>query len=256
MRLSTTAVIMSKHQRHLDERIPSYEESIAASPPSSRPATTEKTSTHLSVSERARIKRVRLITDLVTTDVEPQISQHIEDGINRVTVIIVPSDAFPSSNSILQSSITSPTLPANSYLLRPATDDYRASFLHQSAVIQELASTIATSLVGPSSLQASPPSLPTSSVLPTRPDARQRTSFRYMFGIPDRQEHDPTGSTGSWNLGWRAEADAAATVANVNSSDVDVMVRLQDVSFRTENEMGLLESKNVKCVWCEVVVKT
>jgi len=38
--------------------------------------------------------------------------------------------------------------------------------------------------------------------------------------------------------------------------EVAVHTRLQEVSFRTESEMGLLETTTVRCIWVEIEVGT
>lgn len=78
-------------------------------------------------------------------------------------------------------------------------------------------------------------------------------------------EHDPTGETGKWELGWRSsevasenEAEAARQrerrLRILKQDEIAVATRFQDVSLRTESELGLLDTNTVKCIWIEIEV--
>ncbi|RMD39419.1 hypothetical protein DV735_g5716, partial [Chaetothyriales sp. CBS 134920] len=248
---------MSKWQEHdNDDGIPSYEESTTAHQAVISPSFSEKPP-RLSIQQRNRLKRTRLVNDLVCSQVEPVISRHLEDGIGSTVAILVPSDVLPPSTIISTSNITSPALLPNTSLVRLRQDDYKASFLHQPAVINDLASALTASLVDPTQLQLSSSSPPTprpTEPLPARPQPDQRRTLKYMAGIAE-PDQDPTGSTGSWNLGWRDESDQAETSTTVHTDEVAVVTRLQDITLRLESDMGLLESATIKCVWCSVELK-
>ncbi|RMZ78052.1 hypothetical protein DV737_g4018, partial [Chaetothyriales sp. CBS 132003] len=245
---------MSKEQDHVNDRIPSYEESIAHQG-TIGPAM-EK-SPRLSIQQRNRLKRTRLVNDLTCSQIEPAVSRHLEDGIGTTVAILIPSDILSSATIVSTSNITSPALPSNINLLRLSEDEYKSSFLHQPAVLHDLASALTASLVDPTQLQLSAmasTNLPPTEPLPARPQPDQRKTLKYMAGIAD-SDKDPTGSTGSWNLGWRDDSDPAETAATVHTDEVTVSIRLQDITFRIENEMGLLDSATIKCVWCAVELK-
>ncbi|RMZ84863.1 hypothetical protein DV736_g6589, partial [Chaetothyriales sp. CBS 134916] len=245
---------MSKEQEHVNNRIPSYEESIAYQG-TIGPAT--ERSPRLSIQQRNRLKRARLVNDLTCSQIEPAISRHLEDGIGTTVAILIPSDVLPLATIVSTSNITSPALPSNINLLRLSKDDYRSSFLHQPAVVRDLASALTASLVDPVKFQLSTlasANLPPTEPLPASPQLDQRNTLKYMTGIAD-PDKDPTGSTGNWNLGWRDDSGPAETTATVHADEVTVCTRLQDVTFRVENEMGLLESATTKCVWCVVELK-
>jgi hypothetical protein len=82
-------------------------------------------------------------------------------------------------------------------------------------------------------------------------------------------DHDPTGDTGKWDLGWRkAPSTSAGEVAApsdwtpqpalppniLRMDEIAIKTQLRDVSFRMENELGLLVTNTVKCVWVEIEV--
>ena len=261
---------MSKQSEAENDRIPSYEESIATSPPPALPATksSRKISPRQTIQQRTRQERVRRIAALVSNHIDPTISNHLEDGTTKFVIVILPSDSFPTGNStnLSTSSITSPTvtLPATLLNLRSSLrpdereEDYKGSFLAQGATVHDLTTFLHQSLLDPSALPSSQhpssgPTLAFSAELPPRPPAK--SWFQRKFGLP-LADHDPTGSTGAWNLGWRSEEDSSSTQASVTTDEVSITTRLQDVTFRTENEMGLLESRSVKCLWLEMDLRS
>ncbi|RMZ84989.1 hypothetical protein DV738_g187, partial [Chaetothyriales sp. CBS 135597] len=240
---------MSKEKEqedHANDRVPSYEESIAHQ--GVMPSPSLEKSPRLSIQQRNRLKRARLINDLICSQVEPVISGRLEDGIGATVAILVPSDALSPSTVISTSNITSPALASNTSLLRLRDDDYKSSFLLQPAVINDLASALTASLVDPAQLQVYTSALPNPQPmepLPARPQPDQRNTLRYMAGIAE-PDKDPTGSTGSWNLGWRDENDPAETnAATVRTDELTVSTRVQDVTLRLESDMGLLEMRSL-----------
>ena len=265
---------MSKQSEADRERIPSYEESIATSPqPPLSPTFSRKISHRQNIQERTRQERIRRIAALITNHLEQAISNNLEEGIDKFALLLVPSDSFPTAANITVSSVTSPSLslPTTLVLLQQGKaaereDDYKSSFLTQSTLIHHLTHTLHQSFINPESLYSipsyrqqtstQPSQSSTTQPLPQRPPPKSWLSRNLQrLSIPG-PEHDPTGSTGSWNLGWKSDIDTASTQASASSEELSIFAKLQDVTFRTESEMGLLESRNVKCVWIEMDVKS
>jgi hypothetical protein len=62
-------------------------------------------------------------------------------------------------------------------------------------------------------------------------------------------DHDPTGSTGDWKLGWRSEN---ANPESLISREHGPSVRMREIAFRTETELGLLTTTTAKCIVIEL----
>ncbi len=263
---------MSKKTEADNERIPSYEESIATSPPipnSSSTTPSRKTSPRQTIQQRTRQERTRRIRDLVTNHIEPAINHHLEDGVSRFAIILLPADSFPNESgaNLSISSITSPTLSLPTTLLnirknlQPGEQhgDYKSAFLLQRVILHDLTKTIQQSMLDPEALSSElQPQVTTSAELTTAsalpPRLPSKSWFQRKFGPPSA-DHDPTGSTGSWNLGWRSDQDPFLIHASVSTDEMTINTRVQDVSFRTESEMGLMESRSVKCIWLELDIR-
>lgn len=252
----------AKASQAAEDRIPTYEESVATSSSLRSSSSGQKTSP-LSFQERLRLQRRQRIANILLQHVEPAIAAHLEDASNDMSIILLPSDALESSLFINTSSVTSPTLGKPTSVQRLTSPDFKAAFLTSWVVLQELSDTLIRSMIDPAALpelQASladlgsstPSGNVDSSVLPERPEPR--SWLKRTFGLPPAG-HDPTGQTGKWNLGWRSEENSAMTSRTVATSQVTVTARLADVTFRTESVMGLLESTTVKCLWLDVLVR-
>jgi hypothetical protein len=240
-----------------DDRIPSYEESIAATPSlqSQRAPSSAKSTT--SFQQRIKEQRQRKIADLLLNSIEPAIARNIDDATNDFTLILIASDAFPTSASVATSSITSPYLIKPTNLVPLSGDDYRSNFITSWTVVQELSDTLIRSMIDPSilpQLQAQLPQLSSSSEtsLPARP--LPKSWLKRAFGMPPA-DHDPTGQTGKWNLGWRSEDNAALNTRTITTSDIVLTAKLADVTFRTESPLGLLESTTVKCLCLDLLLR-
>ena len=186
-------------------------------------------------------------------------------------VLLLPTDSFPdgSHTSVSTASITSPTLSLPTTLLNLRSslqqgereEDYKSSFLNQGVVVHDLTTALHQSMLNPEALysELQPQSSSSSSQIPPAaplpPRIPRKSWFQGKFGLPPA-DHDPTGSTGAWNLGWRSDADPASTQASISTDEMSISTRLQDVSFRTESEMGLMESRSVKCIWLEVDIRS
>ena len=89
--------------------------------------------------------------------------------------------------------------------------------------------------------------------LPER--AAPKSWLKRTFGMPSA-DHDPTGQTGKWNLGWKSEENPAMTARTITTNEVVITAKLVDVSFRTESALGLLGSTTTKCLWLDVLFRT
>lgn len=255
---------------------PSYEESIATQP---RPVLTprEKSTSGPSL---IRQERSRRIGHLVINFIIPCFTLHLANACNKLTIAIVPSEVLRTSSPVTERNIVAPTVPKEitATVIPLSGDENRSSFWTQHAVVQELDQALRRELCGsavpddfsfetsgfnpspvPSRLQYTPD-------LPARP--AKKSWLKRTFVLPD-PDHDPTGETGKWNLGWR-EADPsidqggswndgrAATHAvrtrTLGADEVEVHTNLRDISFRTESELGLLETTTVKCIWVEIEI--
>jgi len=103
--------------------------------------------------------------------------------------------------------------------------------------------------------------------LPPRPKSKWWLKRAFVLPGPD---HDPTGETGKWNLGWRTPETLGAPnigpgcessswkprarTKELQPDEMAISTTLQPVSFRTESEMGLLETTTVKCIWVEIEI--
>ncbi|OAL35963.1 hypothetical protein AYO20_04869 [Fonsecaea nubica] len=267
-------------ERDLHDRIPTYEEAVAVSPyasdqdPRLRPAS----STSL-----IRQERTRRIYELVVESLIPCFATHVSNLCNHLTIVVVPADMLRSTGTLTQQNVVSPSLPSHQttgVIITLVGSENHSSFWMQQAVIEELDLMLRRELSNPSTTETRSERLdekpqpqfqsqfqvqpaPGAS-LPPRPT--KSSWFKRAFVLPG-PDHDPTGETGKWNLGWRSPELAESSSGDSNSTskrregnrtlqtdEVAVHTRLQDVSFRTENEMGLLETTTVKCIWIEIEV--
>ncbi|EXJ56494.1 hypothetical protein A1O7_06838 [Cladophialophora yegresii CBS 114405] len=260
------------------DRIPTYEEALASS--SSHTVSWPRRTTSNAIS--IRDERTRRVFEVVTRVIIPSFADHISNLCNHITIVLVPADAFPASRTVTAQNIVSPS--PHSYrttgnVVALVGTENRASFWTQQSVLQELDRILRRELSGSS--PAAPPKLvdektrstqlPPLQVqpepgaqLPPRPG--KQSWLKRTFALPG-EDHDPTGETGKWDLGWRSPEHHQTNtdqfspasqrkdgVKTLQADEVSVQTKLQDVSFRTENEMGLLETTTIKCIWIEIEV--
>lgn len=247
----------TKSSEAREDRIPTYEESVASTATRSSLHTEASKKTPTTFQQRIKEQRQRRIAAILLNHVEPAMTHNLENATNDMTVILLGSDAFDRSATIKVSSITSPSPPNTTSLIRLAGSDFNTSFLNSWAVVQEISDTLIRSLIDPATipqLQAQLPQISseTSSGLPDRP--APKSWLKRTFGAPPA-DHDPTGQTGKWNLGWRSEDDPALTSRTVATNEVTVTAKLVSVIFRTESALGLLESSTVKCLWLHLLFR-
>ncbi|OCT48628.1 hypothetical protein CLCR_05050 [Cladophialophora carrionii] len=260
------------------DRIPTYEEALASS--SSHPVSWPRRTTSNAIS--IRDERTRRVFEVVTRAIIPSFANHVSNLCNHITIILIPADAFPASKTVTEQNVVSPPLHSfrtTGTVVTLSGTENRASFWTQQAVVQELDQILRRELSGSS--PAAPPKLadektqsvplPPLQVQPApgaqlSPRPSKQSWLKRTFALPD-EDHDPTGETGKWDLGWRSpepcETDTGQFsrtsqrrdgIKTLQADEVSVQTKLQDVSFRTENEMGLLETTTVKCIWIEIEV--
>jgi len=263
---------------------PTYEESIAAS--SRQPLVREKSTSTASAPSMIRQERTRRILNLVTSSIIPCFTTHLTNACNSLTIVVVPADSLQTTSTVTEQNIVTPslqTLETTGAVIPLSGDENRPSFWTQQVVVQELDAVLRRELSGGSAAEegllsdfpdSNTPTesqmqqLPTAP-LPPRPDKKSWLKRTFVLPGPD---HDPTGETGKWDLGWRSPDSPSGTgdsaigsgrtavsktrtkTRTLEGDEVFVDTRLQDVSFRTESEMGLLETTTVKCVWVEIEI--
>jgi hypothetical protein len=244
---------MSSKSSEQDDQIPSYEESIATSSRPSQPTgSSQKSPT--SFQQRIKEQRQRRIATILLDYVEPALAVHLENGTNEMTLILLGSDALDQIVHVNVSNITSPSPTRPTTLIRLNGNDFNTQFITTWSLIQELSDTLVKSMVDPATipqLQAQLPQMSSvrASELPER--LAPKSWLKRTFGLPSA-DHDPTGRTGKWNLGWRSEENPALTSRTVATNDLTITAKLTSVTFRTESALGLLESSMVKCLWMDV----
>ncbi len=263
---------------HVD-RIPTYEEALAST---SGPPNWQRRSTSSSTSSSD--ERTRRIFEVVNKAIIPSFATHVSNLCYHVTIVLVPADVLSTSTTVTEKNVISPSIQSHrttGTVVTLAGAENCSSFWSQQIVVQELDRVLRRCLSSPTSVatakdddKKTPPlALPPLQVqpapeglLPSRPS--KPSWLKRTFVLPG-EDHDPTGETGKWNLGWRSP-DAKPQAADqynwtpqpkeqpveLQKDEVAVQTNLRDVSFRVENEMGLLETTTVKCIWVEIEVGT
>lgn len=240
-----------------DKGVPSYEESIATSPPLSRDhKDLPRPSLHTQLTD-ARTRRIR---NLLATYVEPQLYTQFLDGISKRSFVLIPADVLTKQPDLTAKDVVGLPDTATVSVFRLHGDENRAAFWQQPGVLQELQSSLRARLAASGHNVEVPagPAGPSgeSKVLQSPPleEPQKRTSpswLKRQFGTPDPQ-HDPTATT-NYKLGWRPEEESLPRTT-LAMEEVRVLVRIRDVSFRVETEMGLLDSVTAKVLWLDLEV--
>ncbi|KIW41888.1 hypothetical protein, variant [Exophiala oligosperma] len=249
------------------ERIPTYEESVASSTNPRSMGRWEKSSR--SMPSMIRQERTRRIEQLIAELIVPTVSMKLSSGCSSLSIIILPSASLTANGEVTEQNIVTPGPQAQESrtVLTLRGEENSASFWTQNPVVQELEfflrqelseEPIDAATLFDNQLQAEVRSQPTAP-LPQRP--KPKSWLKRAFESPGA-DHDPTGETGKWNLGWRSPDTRSGSQdsgwrakerrRNVQRDELAVHARLENVSFRTESEMGLLETNTVKCLWVEI----
>ncbi|KAK5058900.1 hypothetical protein LTR84_011164 [Exophiala bonariae] len=257
---------------------PSYEESVRSTTwtsqnSHSRP-TGEKSLSSIpsSVPSMIRQERTRRIQNLIVTEILPCFSSHLTNSVNNLTIVIVPSNSLPDTcHKLNAASLVTPSfqsLSTTGAVIALSGEDNQANFWTQHSVMQELNLLLHRELTGkfperdplserhehrPESQYGLKPQ-----ASPSMPERPQKKSWlkRALPQLPQLPgpEHDPTGETGKWNLGWRSPLPENLTAQVLNPDEIAVHTKLQEASLRTESEMGLLETTTAKCIWIKIEV--
>lgn len=258
---------------------PSYEESVGSktwTTLASRPMIEKsQSSVASSVPSMIRQERTRRIQDLVTTTVLPCFSSYLTNAVNNLTIVIIPSGSLPKTNHELSAaSVVSPSfhsLSTTGAVISLTGEDDRANFWTQQPVVQEFDLLLHRELSG-----RFPQQDPLAERREHRPESQYQLKPQVTPGLPERPQkkswfkrtmpqlpqlpaadHDPTGETGKWNLGWRSSAPDThdlPTARVLNLDEFSMHTKLQDVTLRTESELGLLETTTVRCLWVKIEV--
>ncbi|KIW51021.1 hypothetical protein PV05_09780 [Exophiala xenobiotica] len=258
-----------------NERIPTYEESMATAPVSTSTSKPwqNSSSSGPSIIRQERTRRVR---HLITNSITPTFTFHLANGCSHLSIIILPSESLRNSKALTEQNIVTPSPQSQETrtLLALNGEENRASFWMQGAVVQELDCLLRRELSdeAATAVTSNPDSRPEAqplhaTELPPRPKSKWWLKRAFVLPGPD---HDPTGETGKWNLGWRTPETLGAPnigpgcessswkprarTKELQPDEMAISTTLQPVSFRTESEMGLLETTTVKCIWVEIEI--
>jgi len=245
------------HLEH-DHEAPPYEDSTTQPPAFSDRKEPDRPALHAQLADI----RTRRIQNVLTTHIEPLLYSHFLDGIDKRGFIIIPADILTQQPHLAAQDIVNLPNAGNFTLLRLHGDENSAAFWQQASVLEELASSIRARLTSSGyKVEATTAELLTKPQPPPQPSpaldqTQQQASpswFKRQFGTPGPQ-HDPTATT-KYRLGWRGEYEDLPR-RRLAQDEVRVTVRVREVSFRVETEMGLLDSVTGKALWLELEVGT
>jgi hypothetical protein len=233
---------MEKQQHHEEDEAPAppYEESESTSIP------VEKSLQHPShlptAQERAAELRHQRVKLLVDGHVEPLLEGAILHG-NSQTIIVVPSDAIEASTVLTTSHLVHRPSTSSTSIVQLQGPNSTAAFWTQPKVVEEFKNAVQGLLYGENSSSQPTETLPPRPATLSSPVTGKKSWLKRTFGVPG-PDHDPTGSTGDWKLGWRSN--------DVNSKQHGPTVGIKDVAFRTETELGLLTTTTARCIFMEL----
>lgn len=196
-----------------------------------------------SLQGRAAEVRQQHVQLLIDGHITPLLEDAILHGKQSQTIIVVPSDAINANVVLTASNLVHRPKSASTSIIQLQGPNSAGAFWTHSKTIESLergTHGILRSMIGPPQPTEALPARPAELASPI---TGQKSWFKRTFGMlgPD---HDPTGSTSQWKLGWR-------------SDDVDGRpVKAKEVAFRIETELGLLVTTTVKCVVIDVEWKS
>lgn len=234
------------HEEH-EEAAPPYEESECTPILSEKAA--QRSSSSLNAHERLaeiRQQRVRLLVD---GHVGPLLESAILLGKQSQTIIVVPSDAIATSAVLTASNLVHRPKSTSTNLIQLQGLNSTGAFWTQLRVVQDLEKTIRSTLQYMTGASQPTASLPVRPADLSSPTTGQKSWMKRTFGMPG-PDHDPTGSTGQWRLGWRA--DDRESPLELAHNEFALSAKVRDVSFRTETELGLLTTTTGPCIMIEV----
>jgi len=249
-----------------DERVPSYEESVASNniPAANSPlrlnhAISDSKSPRQPLQNQIATTRSSRIHSVLTAYIEPLLDAQGLNGIAKSTFVLIPSDTLSNLPNLKSTDLAGlPESARNVTVVRLHGPDHQAVFWQQPAVVQQLVSDLKARLAasGHKLEEASAPQPQPQPQRPTLPAGGRSSWLKRSLNIG--QTSDPTASTRHWKLGWRSDdgdGDGGGT-GSLGLDLVRVKARVGDVSVMTESELGLLLTDTVKGIWLDIEVGT
>jgi hypothetical protein len=234
---------------------PPYEDSTTPPPAFSESKEIARPSLHSQLTET----RTRRIQNLLAAQIEPLLYSHLLDGIYKEVFLVIPSDILTQQHNLATKDIVGLQDTGNVNVVRLYGDENRAAFWQQPGVLQELASSLRARLAASGYTVEPAANAAAETAQRSQPplDQPQRQTspswLKKQFSTPDPQ-HDPTATT-NYKLGWRSEDEGQAR-RTLALDEVRVLIKVRDVSFRVETEMGLLDSVTGRVLWLQLEVGT
>lgn len=228
-----------------EEPAPPYEESNTTTGLVEKP--TQPLRRSITAQERAAELRQQRVKLLIDGHIEPLLEAAILHGDSQ-TIIIVPSDAIRSSTILSTTNLVNRPKTSSTHIVQLQGPNSTGSFWMQPRVVEGLEDGIREILYGQHERPRPTEVLPPRPANLSSPVSGQKSWLKRTFGAPS-PDQDPTGSTGNWNLGWRLEH---TSIRLPNASADGLSVRLNEVAFRTETELGLLTTTTAKCIIIEL----
>ena len=236
-----------QHREEEEEPAPPYEESNIT--PRLEEKLSQRSQNSPTAQERAAVLRQERVKLLVDGHIEPLLETAILHG-NSQTIIVVPSDAIETSIVLKIINLVHRPKTSSTHIVQLQGPNSTAPFWTQAKVVEELERAIDGVLYGAShpSQPSQPLAFPPRPADLSSPITAQKSWLKRTFSAPD-PDHDPTGLTGEWKLGWRSEH---ANLQSSNIRDRGPSVRVKDIAFRMETELGLLTTTTGRCVVIEL----
>ena len=237
---------MEKSHLEEDEQpAPPYEESDNTPRPVEK--STHRSPHSLTAQERVAELRQQRVKLLVAGHIEPLLETAILHG-NSQSIILIPSDSIQMSTVLTLSHLVHRPKTSSVRIVQLQGPNSTAAFWTQSKVVEDLENAIRGVLFGMDYTSPPTESLPPRPADPSSPVTGQKSWLKRTFAMPG-PDHNPTGSTGDWKLGWRSEH---ANSQSLTSREHGPSVRLREVAFRTETELGLFTTTTAKCIIIEL----
>lgn len=233
------------------DKVPSYEEAIASDTNLAK-GQCPRPSLHSQL-EKARSRRIE---NLLTEHIDPILVSQGWDGLYKTILILIPSDHEDKVFSE-KGLVGVPSSVASIQVIQLKGQDNRSLFYQQTPVIRDLEASLKIRLTSLGhnieDLSQTADKVPTTS--PTSlagPESKNRPAWpRKKIGASE-EGYDPTRSTSHWKGGWRADDEVQSK--KLSPDETRAVANIREVSFRSENEMGLLCTETVKALWIAIEV--
>lgn len=227
------------HGRYEEEPAPPYEERTSIPDLEEKPVQTSSSVPQ----ERAAEIRQQRVQLLVDGHIAPLLEDAILHGTHCQSIIVVPADAITTNVVLTTRHLVHRPKTSSTNVIQLQGPNSAEAFWTHPRTVESLEGGIQSTLRGMTETSQATENLPPRPVNLASPVTEQKSWLKRTFGMPG-PDHDPTGSTGKWKLGWRSDE------ANGR------LVRVKDVAFRTETEMGLLTTTTAKCIVIDVEFDT